>query len=120
WPIFLYANYTYDTEDPWNDLLHSGILISAYKHIFTSPSSIDIDEPKATHSCNAHIHGMVSVTKALIAYVATQISARFALMAAQVFPQTDLAMDLECFYNSIIDLLQDPDKKDEVEELLTW
>ena len=28
WPIFLYANYTYDPEDPWNGLLHSGLLVS--------------------------------------------------------------------------------------------
>ena len=27
WPIFLYANYTYDAEDPWNGLLHSGLLV---------------------------------------------------------------------------------------------
>ncbi|KIM50010.1 hypothetical protein SCLCIDRAFT_146481, partial [Scleroderma citrinum Foug A] len=47
WPIFLYANYTYDAEDPWNGLLRSGLLVSAFKHIFTSPSSVD-QEPKAT------------------------------------------------------------------------
>ena len=28
WPIFLYANYTYDPEDPWNGLLRSGLLVS--------------------------------------------------------------------------------------------
>lgn len=28
WPVFLYANYTYDAEDPWNGLLRSGLLIS--------------------------------------------------------------------------------------------
>jgi hypothetical protein len=28
WPIFLYANYTYDSNDPWNGLLHSGLLVS--------------------------------------------------------------------------------------------
>ncbi|KIM57809.1 hypothetical protein SCLCIDRAFT_1219064, partial [Scleroderma citrinum Foug A] len=71
WPIFLYANYTYDAEDPWNSLLRSGLLISAFKHIFTSPSSVD-QEPKATRSGNAQIHGMRSVTKASIAYVTTQ------------------------------------------------
>lgn len=26
WPIFLYLNYTYDEEDPWNGLLRSGVL----------------------------------------------------------------------------------------------
>ena len=92
WPIFLYANYTYDPEDPWNGLLHSGLLVSvslstwnssivkiilywAFKHIFTSPSSVD-QEPKATCSGNAWIHGMCTMTKASIAYVAMQVRLR--------------------------------------------
>ena len=45
----------------------------AYKHIFTSPSSVE-KEPKATRSGNARIHGMTQVTPASIAYVATQVS----------------------------------------------
>ena len=93
WPVFLYANYTYDAEDLWNGLLRSGLLVSvstsiqhcitltfmikAFKHIFTSPSSVD-QEPKATQSGNAHIHGMHFVTKASIAYVATQVGPFFA------------------------------------------
>ncbi|KAG6912633.1 hypothetical protein DXG01_013209, partial [Tephrocybe rancida] len=44
----------------------------AFKHIFTSPSSVE-KENKATRSGNARIHGMVSVTRASIAYVATQV-----------------------------------------------
>ena len=28
WPIFLYADYTYDSKDPWNGLLRSGLLVS--------------------------------------------------------------------------------------------
>ena len=28
WPLLLYANYTYDAEDPWNGLLRSGLLVS--------------------------------------------------------------------------------------------
>ncbi|KAF8451070.1 hypothetical protein L210DRAFT_3500268 [Boletus edulis BED1] len=108
WPVFLYANYMYDAEDPWNGLLCSGILISAYKYIFTSPSSIDLKEPKATCSCNARIHRMHSVTKASIAYVATQ--AHFALTSAQVFSCTDLLTDSEQFYNSILELLDDLDE----------
>lgn len=27
WPIFLYAGYTYDPEDPWNGLLRSTLLV---------------------------------------------------------------------------------------------
>ena len=88
WPVFLYADYSYDPEDPWNGLLRSGLLVSvrspfffcfcadgfykAFKHTFTSPSSVD-QEPKATRSGNARLHGMRSVTKASIAYIATQV-----------------------------------------------
>ena len=93
WPVFLYTDYTYDPKDPWNGLLHSGLLISvsfinsrclvshqfyqskAFKHVFTSLSSVD-QEPKATRSGNAQIHGMCSTTKASLAYVATQVSKR--------------------------------------------
>ena len=28
WLVFLYADYMYDPEDPWNGLLHSGLLVS--------------------------------------------------------------------------------------------
>jgi hypothetical protein len=92
WPVFLYAGYHFDPEDPWRGLLRSSILLSvrfqlltrvirltdtlpsceAYKHVFTSPSSVD-KVVKATRSCNARIHGMSSVTPASIAYIATQV-----------------------------------------------
>ncbi|KAF8834204.1 hypothetical protein BDN67DRAFT_915407 [Paxillus ammoniavirescens] len=117
WLVLLYANYTYDAEDPWNGLLRSGLLVSAFKHIFTSTSSVD-QEPKATRSGNARIHGMRSVTKASVAYVATQV--RFALTSVQVFSCTDLVTDSERFYKSILKLLDDPQEKGEVDQLLTW
>jgi hypothetical protein len=91
WPIFLYAGYEYDSEDPWKGLFRSTILIcvssfqtlgfcnrltfltfKAYKHVFTSPSSVE-KAPRATRSGNARIHGMTSVTPASIAYIATQV-----------------------------------------------
>lgn len=46
----------------------------AYKHVFTSPSSVD-KVTKATRSGNARIHGMTSVTHPSIAYIATQVRA---------------------------------------------
>jgi hypothetical protein len=49
-------------------------LSEAYKHVFTSPSSVD-KVAKATRSGNARIHGMTSVTPASIAYIATQVRA---------------------------------------------
>ncbi|KIK12577.1 hypothetical protein PISMIDRAFT_18653 [Pisolithus microcarpus 441] len=111
WPLFLYADYSYDVEDPWNGLLHSSLLVSAYRHIFTSPSSVD-QVPKAMWSGNACIHGMQMVTKASIAYAATQ--ARFTLTSTQVFSRTDLVTDSEQFYISILELLEDLDEADEV------
>ncbi|KAI6012334.1 hypothetical protein EDC04DRAFT_2509389, partial [Pisolithus marmoratus] len=41
WPLFLYVDYSYDMENPWNGLLHSGLLVLAYRHVFSSPSSVD-------------------------------------------------------------------------------
>lgn len=117
WPIFLYAGYTYDPEDPWNGLLRSNILVSAFKHVFTSPSSVD-KVPKATRSGNARIHGMKCTTPASIAYIATQV--RFALSSSPVFSRTDSATDSERFYSSILEVLDDPDEKKEVDDLLVW
>ncbi|EGN99204.1 hypothetical protein SERLA73DRAFT_53763 [Serpula lacrymans var. lacrymans S7.3] len=72
WPVFLYQDYVYNPEDPWNGLSRSLLLVLAYRHIFTSPSSVN-REPKATQSGNTRIHGMTKVTPASIAYVATQV-----------------------------------------------
>ncbi|KAG1762911.1 hypothetical protein EDD22DRAFT_979628 [Suillus occidentalis] len=117
WPMFIYAGYDYDPEDPWKGLLKSEILISGFKHVFTSPSSVD-KEPKATRSGNAYLHGMKSVTKGSIAYIATQV--QFSLSSSSVFSWTDMITDSENFYLSILDLLEDPDESQEVTNLMTW
>jgi hypothetical protein len=92
-------------------------------------------EPKATRSGNARIHGMTRVTVASIAYIATQVillsihffllpdisfQIRFALSSSPVFSRTDTVTDSERFYNSVLDFLEEPDEKEEVDELLTW
>ena len=33
WPVFLYADYTYDPEDPWNGLLCSALLVSVSPNV---------------------------------------------------------------------------------------
>jgi hypothetical protein len=152
WPIFLYAHHAYDPEDPWCGLLRSRLLVyvsahsffryfihyrvfsQAYKHVFTSPSSVD-REPKATRSGNARLHGMNSVTIASLAYIATQVrralilsqnnfnvrlKVRFALSSSSVFSRTDTTTDSETFYHSLLDLLEDPEEYKEIDELLTW
>ena len=106
-----------------------------YKHIFTSPSSVE-KEPKATRSGNARIHGMNKVTPASIAYIATQVSGsistlasrqymtslqiQFSLSSSPMFSRTDMATDSERFYNSILDLFEDIEEWEEVNDLLTW
>ncbi|KIM89667.1 hypothetical protein PILCRDRAFT_60453, partial [Piloderma croceum F 1598] len=141
WPTFLYVNNMYDPEDPWKGLLRSSILVCAYKHVFTSPSSVD-NAAKATWSVrwylceptasvvkfvkkiyqpftgNAHIHGMTHVTPASIASIATQ--AQFALSSSSVFSRTDAVTSLEGFYNSILDLLHDADEQEESKSLIIW
>ncbi|KAG0700707.1 hypothetical protein DFH29DRAFT_982968 [Suillus ampliporus] len=95
WPIFLYANHIYDSEDPWCGLLRSHLLIYAYKHVFTSPSSVD-RELKAT------------------------LKVQFALSSSSVFSRTNTTTDSETFYHSFLDLLEDLEECKEVDELLTW
>ena len=95
WPLLLYADGKYDPEEPWDGLFRNKLLVwvcfqcliygirfveardlQAFKHIFTSPSSVEIDA-KATRSGNARIHGMTQVTTASLAYIATQVSLSF-------------------------------------------
>ncbi|KAI0055415.1 hypothetical protein BV25DRAFT_1815634 [Artomyces pyxidatus] len=117
WPVFLYRDYQYDSEDPWKGLFQSSLLVKAFKHIFTSPSSVE-KEPTATRAGNARIHGMTRVTPASIAYVATQV--RFALSSSSIFSRTDTVTDSERFYNSVLELFEDPDEQNEVDDLLVW
>ncbi|KAG6913306.1 hypothetical protein DXG01_007853 [Tephrocybe rancida] len=117
WPVFIYENYLYDPEDPWTGAFRSTLLLNAFKHIFTSPSSVE-KENKATRSGNARIHGMVSVTPASIAYVAVQV--RFALSSSTTFSRTDRLSDSERFYSTVLATLHDPEELVETNQLLEW
>ncbi|TEB33309.1 hypothetical protein FA13DRAFT_1627468, partial [Coprinellus micaceus] len=120
WPRFLFRNYEYNPADPWDGLLRSGLLVKAYKHVFTSPSSVYSNDgaTKSTKSSNARIHGMTSVTIPSIAYIATQV--RFALSSGSTFSRTDRATDSEYFYELLIEVLEDPEEYVEVSALLEW
>ncbi|KIM88178.1 hypothetical protein PILCRDRAFT_51494, partial [Piloderma croceum F 1598] len=117
WPLFIYADCKYDPEDPWNGLLRGDILVNAFKHVFTSPSSVD-KEHKATRSGNARLHNMTRTSPASVAYIATQV--RFALSSSSVFSRTDTVTDSERFYNSLLEILDDPAEKQEVDALFKW
>ncbi|KAH6907243.1 hypothetical protein BKA70DRAFT_1428213 [Coprinopsis sp. MPI-PUGE-AT-0042] len=117
WPLFLYRDFKFNPDDVWDGLFRSSLLVSAFKHIFTSPSSVD-REPRATRSGNARIHGMKRVTIPSLAYVATQV--RFALSSSPTFSRTDLVTDSERFYGSVIEAFTDPLYYNRVKLLLNW
>lgn len=48
------------------------------------------------------------------------VQARFALSSSPVLSRSDTVTDSERFYNTILDLLMDPDEVNEVDALLTW
>lgn len=45
---------------------------------------------------------------------------RFALTSSPVFSRTDTATDSERFYNSILDLFEDPNELADLNELIIW
>ncbi|KAH6872118.1 hypothetical protein BKA70DRAFT_1379219 [Coprinopsis sp. MPI-PUGE-AT-0042] len=118
WPIFLFLDHTYDPEDPWRGLLRGPLLLNAFKFVFTSPSSVERTDSRATRCSNSKIHGMASVTIPSLAYIATQV--RFALSSTATFSRNDAITDSEKFYNSLITLLEDPEERNEVNKLLRW
>jgi hypothetical protein len=80
---------------------------------------------------------MTQVTKASLAYVATQVCAgvcysyevntknhggkvHFALSSSSVFSRSDTSTDSERFYNSVLNFLDDLKEQDEVVDLLNW
>ncbi|KAJ3517391.1 hypothetical protein NMY22_g13977 [Coprinellus aureogranulatus] len=117
WPILLYADLKCNEEDMWDGLLKGRILVQAFKHIFTSPSSVDGDT-RATRSGNAQIHGMKRVTAPSIAYIATLV--RFSLTSAGSFSRSDPGTDSQTFYNSLLSFLEEEDEQEQVSELLYW
>lgn len=70
-------------------------MLQTFKHIFTSPSSVE-REAKATRSGNARIHGMTSVTRASIAYAATQVFFMFICSFCFIVYQFKYRQDLLC------------------------
>lgn len=48
------------------------------------------------------------------------IQIRFALSSSAVFMRDDIATDSERFYNSVLDFLDHPDEREQVDKLLIW
>ncbi|KAG2115417.1 hypothetical protein BD769DRAFT_1673191 [Suillus cothurnatus] len=61
---------------------------------------------------------MTQITQPSIAYIAMQV--RFALTSSPIFSCTDTVTDSERFYNSILDIFEDLEEKQEVDDLAVW
>ncbi|KAI6157033.1 hypothetical protein BKA82DRAFT_4509570 [Pisolithus tinctorius] len=145
WPYFLYKNEEYDPENPVRGLFKNAMLVQAFKHIFTSPSSADsetvLDDtdledrmstdplPKRRKGLNdkrsrAHVAallGMKSICPRAIAYTAVQL--RFALSSCNSWRIVDEDFDYEKFYNNMITFFEDvhtPQEQVEISDLLLW
>ncbi|KAF9558889.1 hypothetical protein CPC08DRAFT_808973 [Agrocybe pediades] len=123
YPNFLHST-NIDKDRLWLSFLKGGLLVQAYKHVFTSLSSARVSRESAasssasTRAGNAQLYGMTSVTKASIAYIATQVM--FCLTAYPTFNKTHKSLEAVLFYNSILDYLNDPLFHEHNVALLKW
>ncbi|TDL15716.1 hypothetical protein BD410DRAFT_732289, partial [Rickenella mellea] len=119
-PMFMYEGYKYYPLEPWKGFFKSSILVKAYKHVFTTPSSAEegFSKNRATRPGNARLRGMTAVTPASLAYIAMMV--RFALTDQQTFNRNDMVTYTERFYTDVLDHLEDPDETEELESLLLW
>ncbi|KAJ2921658.1 hypothetical protein H1R20_g15434, partial [Candolleomyces eurysporus] len=118
WPAFVYRGGKRNPRNPWDGLFRGELIYDGFKHVFIAPSSVGEESSRATRSGNAQIHGMTSVTIASLAYIATIV--RFSLQSVENFCRTDKQSGSEGFYRSMIKFLEDPEEKEEVEELLKY
>jgi len=123
-PSFLWPDGAFYTEDAYNGFLRSALLVTAYKHIFISPSSAR-ETNKSTRGGNAALHNITFVTYESIAYVATVT--RYALSDEPSFgpggSDTDKrrrrGFPYRMFYREILDH-KDLMTEDELISLIQW
>ncbi|KAG2091707.1 hypothetical protein BD769DRAFT_1679292 [Suillus cothurnatus] len=141
WPLFVYKNYSFSSDNLEKGLFMSKILVQAFKATFTSPSSAkeadgdgdgaDILENNRharralnqvkVKTCVASIINMRKVTPRSIAYVVCQV--RFALSSISSWHTIDGDFDYETFWNNIMDFFEDvpgPVTSHRVTTLLEW
>ncbi|KAL4073617.1 hypothetical protein J3A83DRAFT_4370904 [Scleroderma citrinum] len=146
WPYFLYRNEHYNPKNPVKGFFKNTLLVKAFKHIFTFPSSTNFDsvpddtdnkaqastsEPPSKHqkgpgdkcSCThvASLLGMKSVFPCVIAYTAVQLW--FTLSSCTSWHVIDDNFDYGAFYYNIITFFEDCYMEREVVEidkLLLW
>ena len=56
----------------------------------------------------------------VIIFTGICLETRFSLSSSAVFSRTDTVTDSERFYNSVLELLEDDNEREEVQELMIW
>ncbi|KAG1880793.1 hypothetical protein F4604DRAFT_1922421 [Suillus subluteus] len=116
WPVFLYLDYTFDSSNIEKGLFHSALLLKAFKHIFTSPSSV-----KEIEGDGNGADAIMAFTPQSITYTACQL--RFSLSNVNSWWSIDRDFDYYVFYNNIVDFFEVApgiDTQSRIKELLKW
>ncbi|KAG1759338.1 hypothetical protein EDD22DRAFT_906415 [Suillus occidentalis] len=136
WPLFVYENYAFDSDNLEQGLFMSKILVQAFKAIFTSPSSAreadgdgdgadilennrrarrSVNSQVKVKTCVASIINMRKVTPRSIAYVVCQV--RFTLSSVSSWRTVNGDFDYEGFWNHIVDFFEDVPNPNHREDL---
>ncbi|KAG2072364.1 hypothetical protein BDR04DRAFT_1013657, partial [Suillus decipiens] len=137
WLTFLYDG-GYNARNPRDGLFKGKLLLKAFKAIFTSPTSAELDDPEQAGSNEVSVHGhsngeqhthcdvagllnMTSIQLRVIAYITIQLC--FALSSANSWQIMDDDFNSKVFYNHIVDFFELPPTQDaakEVDGILLW
>ncbi|TFK18410.1 hypothetical protein FA15DRAFT_567730, partial [Coprinopsis marcescibilis] len=115
WPTFCFKDYVYNDEDPYEGLLKSDLLVTAYRTIFFGASSHK-DNSRTARKGYAEIYGMRSVSIPSLIYIAAQV--RFALTDSGSFNKVETISETIAFYNDLLSTIEIPDP--ELDAIVQW
>ncbi|KAG2131928.1 hypothetical protein BD769DRAFT_1354949 [Suillus cothurnatus] len=117
WPALLYkarttgvAGEAFDLTNVQDGLFKGFLVEHVMKHVLTGPSSaLTGDNIHISNSCNAVIHGMMTVEAENIAYAAIQ--ARSAITSCDKWTAEDGKFSYQKFYYRVINIICNPPDK---------
>ncbi|KAI6154852.1 hypothetical protein BKA82DRAFT_3967788 [Pisolithus tinctorius] len=121
WPSFLYRNGEYDSKNPTNGLFCGELLIRAFRCIFTSPSSANVQVGSAERPSESQRNARTNRTRCDVSGLLRMRSLRFALSSCESWRIKDEDFDYEVFYQNIIDYFEhpgSPERQKEIDTLL--
>ncbi|KAF8445724.1 hypothetical protein L210DRAFT_3610352 [Boletus edulis BED1] len=116
WPAFLYEGETYDPKDPRKGLFKNLLLLKAFKHIFTSPSS-------ALKTGAESEHTTLSKRQCKLDECRTRSDLRFALSSCGSWRIADGDFNYHCFYNNVVSFFECSETAEDkkfTQDLLFW